>query len=63
LCEKAIEQHEKFLELWKKTNPGIAEVEDIIVGKLTAPVIGATKRILISASRAALKKKVKSVAN
>jgi len=25
---KAIEHYEKFLELWKDANPGIAEVED-----------------------------------
>jgi serine/threonine protein kinase/tetratricopeptide (TPR) repeat protein len=28
LSSKAIEQHEKFLELWKDADPGLAEVED-----------------------------------
>jgi hypothetical protein len=28
LTSKAIEHYEKFLELWRDTDPGIAEVED-----------------------------------
>jgi len=28
LTSKAIEHYEKFLDLWKNADPGIAEVED-----------------------------------